>query len=92
MGLLPWETVIIGVPFVVLALAGTPDCASWLLAIVLTAALSGHYLYDLSREPGTGVNFVLGFVQMIIAPIVISGLALVTAGLRGKIPWDEDGR
>jgi hypothetical protein len=79
----------IGAPFAVLALARTPDWLAWLVAVVLTAALWGYHLYELSHHEG--VNFVLGPILM-MAPLAISGICLSLAGMRGKVPHlGEDG-
>ena len=88
-----FQLVIIGVPFGVLAVARTRDWLAWLLAVILTAAVWGYYLYDLSRHEG--VNFLLGPIMVLLAPITISGFSLVTAGMRRMIPdWgvDEEAR
>ena len=83
------ELAIIGPPFVLLGLGGIRDRLAWAVALVLTAILWTWYLYDLSR--GTGVNFLLGFIQVFVAPISISLLSFATAGMRGTIPdWDAD--
>lgn len=81
----------VGAPFAVLALARTPDWLAWLVAIVLTAAMWGYHLYELSQNEG--VNFVLGPILM-VAPLVISGICLSLAGMRDKVPgfkrrWDR---
>ena len=79
----------IGLPFGVLAVARTRDWLAWLLALMLTAAVWGWYLHELSVR--TGVNFLLGSVQLLVAPFLISGLALAMAGMRGNIPdWAVD--
>ncbi|HZF93778.1 MAG TPA: hypothetical protein VEZ20_02790 [Allosphingosinicella sp.] len=75
---------IVGAPFALLALARTRDWAAWLVAIALTAGLWAWFLYDLAQN--RGVNIGLGFLQLVVAPFFISALALVTAGVRGRIP------
>ena len=88
-GLYLLEFLVIGLPFGVLAVARTRDWLGWLFAVALTVGVWGWYLYDLDQE--TGVNFLLGFIQLLAAPLIISGLALATAGMRGKIPdWGVD--
>ena len=83
------QFLVIGLPFGVLALARTRDWPAWLLALALTGGLWGWYLYDLGRA--AGVNFLLGFIQLAAAPLIISGLALAAAGMRGKIPeWGAE--
>ena len=72
-----------GLPFMVLAVAGTRDLLAWTMAFVLTAALWGYGLFDLTRT--TGVNFLLGFV-LLLSPLVIAASSLVIAGIRGRIP------
>lgn len=84
-----FQIAIIGIPFAALAVARTRDWLAWLLAVAFTAAVWGYYLYDLTRN--TGVNFILGPVMMIAAPVVISGLCLAAAGMRDKIPdWGRE--
>jgi hypothetical protein len=74
----------VGAPFGVLAIARTRDWLAWSLALALTAALWGWFLYDLTLH--NGVNFAFGPIQLFLAPLIISGFALVAAGLRGTIP------
>lgn len=83
------EMAIISVPFVALAIARTRDWLAWFLAVALTAGVWGYYLYQLYMQDG--VNFLLGFIQTIGAPIVITGVCLTIAGVRGRIPdWGID--
>jgi hypothetical protein len=80
-----WNLATMGAPFLVLALARTSDRLAWLLAVLLTVGLYAYVLYDLSFH--RGAHPVFGFLVMIVAPIVISGLCLIVAGLRGRVPW-----
>ncbi|HYG31048.1 MAG TPA: hypothetical protein VD887_12655 [Allosphingosinicella sp.] len=49
----------------------------------------GWHLHDLSRQ--TGVNIGLGTIMMLVAPLLISGFSVATAGMRGKIPdWGQE--
>lgn len=79
----------IAVPFLALAVARTCDVLAWSLALGCTAALWAWYLHDLTLHDG--VNFAFGLFQLLLAPLLTSGLALVTAGVRGRIPdWGSD--
>ena len=80
--------VIIGIPFVMLAVAGTRDRLAWLVGIGLTAAAWGYQLYDLSRH--RGANFGYALFLMFIAPLLIAACSVTTAGVRGRIPWAKD--
>jgi hypothetical protein len=80
----------VAAPFAILALAGARDRLAWTVALLLEAALWSWMLYDLSL--GEGANVGLGFLALFVAPLVISGIALATAGVRGRIAWGEDPR
>jgi hypothetical protein len=75
-------------PFLLLALAGVRDWLAWTVALALTGAVWAWLLYEVSR--GEGAIIGLGFLLWLLPPIVISGAALVTAGLRGRIAWAAD--
>jgi len=67
----------------------TRDWLAWAVAVFLTAAVWGWHLHDLSRQ--TGVNIGLGTIMMLVAPLLISGFSVATAGMRGKIPdWGQE--
>lgn len=83
------ELCIIAVPFAALVVTRTRDWLAWALAVLLTAAVWGWHLHDLSQN--TGANIGLGIIMMLVAPVVISGFSVATAGMRGKIPdWGQD--
>jgi hypothetical protein len=76
-------------PFLVLAAARTRDWMAWSVAIALTAALFCWLFYSLSLREGVNFTFIL--VQLFVAPLAISGLAVATAGARGRIPdWGQE--
>lgn len=80
---------VVAAPFAVLAIARTRDWLAWVLAIAATLGSWAWLLRDLTFHHG--VNFGLGIMQQFVAPLLISVLALATAGVRGKIPdWGID--
>jgi len=84
-----FEFVVVGLPFAVLAVARTRDWLAWLVAIALTSAGWGWLVYEASLDQGANIGG--GFFIYIVAPLIISGASLTTAGLRGKIPdWGQE--
>jgi peptidoglycan/LPS O-acetylase OafA/YrhL len=71
-----------GAPFALLALARARDWLAWLLAVALMAGLWTYFFY---ADRGS-TDFMWGF-SMMFAPLVIAGLCLAIAGMRGRIPW-----
>ena len=76
----------IAVPFGILALTKVHDWLAWLFAVGLTAGIWTYHFYSKPQ----GVDFRWGLVMM-FAPLVIAGVSLAVAGMRGRITWAVEG-
>ena len=85
-GVFAFQSLLISVPFVAVALTGTQKKAPWIVGLALTVLLWGYYLYNgVSYQwhpDGSGANIGLGLI-MLISPIFI------TASCIGVYLWQR---
>lgn len=78
-GVFLFQVLLVAAPFLLLALIGTRRKSPWLVALALTLALWGYYLFDgvsyqLSGD-ASGANIGLGLI-LLASPLFIAGAAL----------------
>jgi hypothetical protein len=74
-GGLAFQALLVSIPFIAVAVTGTKKVAPWIVALSLTFAFWGYYLFrGVSYQwypDGTGADIGLGLI-MLVSPIVIT--------------------
>jgi len=69
------QVVLAGLPYFVLAVCGIAARRAWIVALIVTAAFWGYYLWDIIHYAGVGANIGIGILMMASpAAVTASGL------------------
>jgi hypothetical protein len=74
------QVVLAGLPYFVLAVCGIGARRAWIVALILTAAFWGYYLWDIIHYAGVGANIGIGILMM-ASPIAVTASGLLAASI-----------
>ncbi len=74
------QVALAGLPYFILAVCGIDTRRAWIVALVVTAAFWGYYLWDIIHYAGVGANIGIGILMM-ISPFAVTASGLLASSM-----------